>query len=872
MPDWEREAQRRLEKTNFPAPGREEVARELAGYLDDLSAESCASGANESLAKLTTASTANSEDTSGSPTADGGDVLLTSPGTALGTVAYMSPEQVRGEVLDARTDLFSFGLVLYEMATGRQAFTGNTTGVIQEAILNRDPVAASRTNPDIPGKLEEVIGKALEKDRNLRYQHASDMRADLARLKRDTDSGRTGARPAVRGVTGGVEGANSAAHASGPSRISSAFTPATGVTAPMAASVGAKRRWPVFTVIGVIVAVGIATTAYLYMHRAPMLTAKDSIVLADFVNTTGDSVFDGSLREAMAAKLAESPYLNVVSDTAVEQTLGFMEQPPSARLTPELARQVCQRDGSRAVLDGTIAGIGNQYALTLDAVNCDSGASLAQVETDANGKDKVLPALGTLASNMRSKLGESLAMIQKYDTPVEMATTSSLEALKEYSLARKDLDMGEVTQEIPLLQQAVALDPNFSMAYATLGTVYSNMNQADASAENMKKAFALRDRASEREKLYIDSHYYQFVDGDYAKTEQTYLLWEQTYPRDSVPWINLGNVYLQEGRLDDGAQQELAALQISQNNVIATSQLINAYTYRDRFDEAKAIAEKGLAKFPDAEGYHQLLWKIAYLQSDAAAQKKEMDWILGKDAQAAGNMQLDEDIVLGKVAEGDKLLAMAMAGAGGIHQSKELTIDVLSQRASVECPYGYIQQGRADAEKTVALDPDERNANGAELLAACGDVAGSEKALDGALKNDPKSFVLNSLVAPGVRALTALDRHDGQGALADLQPLAQYALSSSVSGYFYFHGLANLETKDGKDAAADFQAVLDHRGLNALDGTYPLAMLGLARARALQGDVAGARTAYQNFFAYWKDADSSIPVLQQAKAEYAKLH
>ncbi|HKF52980.1 MAG TPA: protein kinase [Candidatus Acidoferrales bacterium] len=822
------------------------------------------------LAKLTTTTTADLENTSGSPTADAAEALLTSPGTALGTVAYMSPEQVRGETLDARTDLFSFGLVLYEMATGRQAFTGNTTGVIQEAILNRDPAAASRANPDIPEKLEEIIGKALEKDRNLRYQHASDMRADLARLKRDTDSGRTGARPAVRETA--ADEADASAHSSGPSRISSAFTPATGVTAPMSVAAGAKRRWPLFTAIGAIVAVAIAAGWYFYEQRKPMLTTKDSIVLADFVNTTGDSVFDGSLREALAAKLAESPYLNVVSDTAVQQTLGFMEQPANARMTPDLARQVCQRNGSRAVLDGTIAGIGGQYALTLDAVNCDSGASLASVEEDASGKDKVLPALGQLASHMRSKLGESLAMVQKFDTPVEMATTSSLDALKDYSLARKDLDMGEASEEIPLLQQAVGLDPNFAMAYATLGTVYSNLGSGGNAKENMRKAFALRDRAGEREKLYIDSHYYQFVDGDFAKAEQTYLLWEQTYPRDDVPWINLGNIYLEEGRLEDGTQQESTALQLVPDNAIGTSQLANAYIDRDRFDEAKAVVAKGLAKFPDGEGYHQLLWKIAYLQNDAAAQKKQLDWILPKYPQAAGIIQLNVDVALGKVAEANKLLAMALAGAGGIRPSKELTISVLSQRASMECPYGFVQQGRADAEKVLALDPDQTNSSGAELLAACGDVAGSEKGLDAALKEDPKNFELNSLVAPGWRALLALDRHDAQQALTDLQPLALYTLSSSEAEYSYLHGLANLEAKDGKDAVTDFQAVLDHRGLNALSGTYPLAMLGVARARAMSGDTAGARTGYQDFFAYWKDADADIPVLQQAKAEYAKLH
>ena len=828
------------------------------------------------LAKLTITTTANSEDTSGSPTVDAAEALLTSPGTALGTVAYMSPEQVRGETLDARTDLFSFGLVLYEMATGRQAFTGNTTGVIQEAILNRDPAAASRANPDIPEKLEEIIGKALEKDRNLRYQHASDMRADLARLRRDTDSGRTGARPAVPGVAEDV-GAT-AAHASGASRVSSVFTPATGVTAPVAASVGAKKRWPLLAATGAVVALAIASGAYFYTHRQPMLTTKDAIVLADFVNTTGDSVFDGSLREALAAKLAESPYLNVVSDTAVEQTLGFMEQPASARLTPELARQVCQRDGSRAVLDGTISGIGGAYALTLDAVNCDSGASLARVEEDASGKDKVLPALGQLASHMRSKLGESLAMVQKYDTPVEMATTSSLEALKDYSLARKDLDLYQFPQAIPLLDHAIASDPNFAMAYATLGTIYSNLNADGDSKENMRKAFALRNRASEREKLYIDSHYYEFVDDDFAKSEQTYLLWEQTYPRDYVPWVNLGNLYSRVGKPDEAGKQESTALQISPDNLIASSQLIESYIYRDRPDEAKALAQQGLAKHPDAIPYHELLWEVALFQDDAAAQKEQMDWLRAKDKEDANNIEIAADVERGKVAEAAKMLppleaaATASSAKGPMgQQAKDQMANGLAQRASGACEYGFMQQGREDADKAYSLRADHPSFNVTQALILCGDSAAGEKAVAQIADNNPSDFFINNLILPIYRGALALDRNDPQQALAILQPMAQYSMAPSTD-YFYFHGLASLRAKSGRDAAADFQSAIDHRALIFLSPFYPLSKLGLARARALEGDTAGARTAYQDFFAFWKDADPDLPVLQQAKAEYAKLH
>jgi eukaryotic-like serine/threonine-protein kinase len=822
------------------------------------------------LAKLTLAATGSSDDTSGSPTADAAEARLTSPGTALGTVAYMSPEQVRGEPLDGRTDLFSFGLVLYEMATGRQAFTGNTTGVIQEAILNREPAAASRVNPDIPDKLEEIIGKALEKDRNLRYQHASEMRADIARLKRDTDSGRTGARPAVRGAG---DGATEGVQQSGRVRVSSKFTTATAEAGATSAAQTGKRRWPLLARVGVIVAAVIAAGAYFYTHRKPIMTAKDSIVLADFVNTTGDPVFDGSLREALAAELAESPYLNVVSDSSVHQTLSFMEQPANARLTPEIARQVCQRDGSRAVLDGTVSGIGDQYALTLDAVNCDSGATLASAEVNANGKNNVLPALGTLAGSMRSKLGESLATIEKYATPVDMATTGSLDALKVYSLAIRDLETGDSLSPVALLQHAIALDPNFAMAYATLGTVYSNLSESENSKESMRKAFALRDRVSEREKLYIDSHYYEFVDGDIPKAEQTYQLWEETYPRDEVPWINLGNLYRFQGKTDNAIQQESMAVQVNPGSVLARGQLANGYIQANRFEEAKTIVQQGMANDPMNRVYHSLLWQIAFVQGDAATQTSEMNWLRSNDLSDGNRLQSFADIVMGKLDGAGKLTAVQTDSAptGSKKLLASTLADTLAFRAGAECDYGYNERGRADAEKALALAGPEADMNifGGALV-DCGDVSRAESGIATLTKANPQDWILNTISVPVARAELALDRSQPVQALALLQPVEPYSLAPG-GDYFCEAGLANLQAKNGKDAATDFQAVLDHRGLYSFEPCYPVAKLGLARARALEGDTAGAKTAYQDFFAFWKNADAVIPILQQAKAEYAKL-
>lgn len=601
-----------------------------------------------------------------------------------------------------------------------------------------------------------------------------------------------------------------------------------------------------------------------------MLTTKDSIILADFVNTTGDAVFDDSLREALAAELAESPYLNVVSDSSVQQTLHFMEQPPNARLTPELAQQVCQRDSSRAVLEGTISGIGDQYALTLAALNCETGASLASVEADANGKNSVLPALGKLASSMRSKLGESLTTIQKFDVPVEMATTSSLDALKAYSTARRDLETTDYSTGIPLLQHAISLDPNFAMAYATLGTIYSdinNGNSSDQAKDNMKKAFALRDRVSERERLYIDSHYYEFVDNDPAKAEQTYLLWEQTYPRDDVPWINLGNVYRQMGRIEDSIQQESMAVQISQGNVIARSQLTNAYITASRFGEARAVAQQGLDKNPKSPAYHALLWQIALLEGEAGAQKSEMDWLRSNDTADADRLQAFGDMFLGRVNEGEKLFAQQIARAN----SKSQMADTLAFQAGAECEYGSTEAGRADAQKALAMAGSQADASVVGALAVCGDTARSEAGIAALAKARPQDRLLNNVDLPLIRAIVALDRNDPQGAFAVLQPVEPNRLAPG-SDYFYVVGLANLQAKKANEAATNFQAVLNNPGLYSFDPSYPLAYFGLAQARTLAGDTAGARTAYQDFFAFWKDADPNLPVLQQAKAEYAKLH
>ncbi len=446
---------------------------------------------------------------------------LTRPGTAVGTISYMSPEQVRGEELDGRTDLFSFGVVLYEMTTGVLPFRGDTLGVIAQAILDRAPVAPVRLNPDLPAKVEELINKALEKDKKLRYQNAADIRTDLQRLKRDSS--------APMGV----------AEQDSDSKGNAAEQNEAGLKT---AAKSTRFRWAA-SFGAIVVAIGIAAAGWLlFSRKAHALTEKDTIVLADFTNTTGDAVFDGTLRQGLSVQLEQSPFLSIISDQRIQQTLGLMGQSSEAKLTPEIARELCQRTGSAAVLDGSIAQIGTQYLLTLKAVNCASGESLASTEAQASDKNHVLDALGKTALEIRNKLGESLSTVQKFDTPLEQATTPSLEALKALSSAKKVLYTTGSDASIPFFKRAVELDPNFALAYAWLGRMYADIGESGVAADYIRKAYELRDRTSEAEKYFISANFHVVVTGNMEKAEQICNLWIQAYPRAEIPHSFLAGI------------------------------------------------------------------------------------------------------------------------------------------------------------------------------------------------------------------------------------------------------------------------------------------------------------------------------------------
>jgi eukaryotic-like serine/threonine-protein kinase len=780
------------------------------------------------------------------PTIDS-EAHLTSPGTAVGTIAYMSPEQVRAKELDARTDLFSFGAVLYEMATGAMPFRGESTGVIFKAILDGMPTSAVRLNPDLPPKLEEVISKCLEKDRNLRYQHASEIRTDLQRLKRDTETGR-------------------AAVAAGelkPAKKSTRF--------PWAAAIAAT-----------IMVVGLAVGGWLFFSRKThALTDKDTIVLADFTNTTGDTVFDGTLRQGLSVQLEQSPFLSIISDQQIQQTLQMMGQKPDAKLTPEIGRQLCHRTGSAAVLNGSIAQIGTQYSLILKAINCSSGEALASTEAQARDKNHVLDALGKAATEIRGKLGESLGTVQKFDTPLEQATTTSLEALQDYSLGRKMLDNGNNSSAVPFFQRAIQLDPKFAMAYSTLGTSYFNLGEPSLAAESTSKAYDLRDGVSEREKFYIESHYYQYATANLEKAIPVYEMWAQTYPRDFVPVNNLGGIYLNVGQYDKSLAEIRDLFRLAPDNGVSYFFLASAYLLLNHLQEAQATAKEALAKKLDSPYLRYKLYQMAFLQNDAAGMAQQAAWSSGKLGveDVLLGYEAETTAYFGQVGKARELSRQAVASAERA-ELRETAADYEAYAAVREALFGFAANAQQRVAAALRLSTGRDVQYGAALALAWTERAEQAQELaDDLGKRFPEDTIVQFNYLPTIRALLAFSGNDSSKAIEALQPAIPYEMGTpncctlSAFGLYpvYVRGEAYLRNRQGGEAANEFQKILGHPGVVTNEPISALAHLQIARAYTLQSDIAKAKAAYQGFFDIWKDADPDIPILKQAKAEYARL-
>jgi tetratricopeptide (TPR) repeat protein len=817
-------------------------------------------------------------------------MVHTDAGTVMGTSHYMSPEQARGKNVDRHTDIWSLGVVLYEMAAGRVPFQGESATDVLSAITKIDPHPLARYTVQLPAEFEWIVMKALRKDPSERYQTAKELESDLralkqrlefeAQLERSIPPDRLSAalspsdaktlisQPATP-AQGNLDGTVLAGR---PTDVDSATTPRVSSAEYIVTEIKRHKLASVAVVLIAVAAIGLTT--YFFRNRASALSEKDTILIADFVNTTGEPVFDGTLKQALAVQLGQSPFLNIFPEDRVRESLRFMGRGPDDRITRDIAREICERQGLKAMLIGTISGLGSHYVLTIEAINAHTGDSLAREQVEADSKEKVLSSLSKAASDMRSKLGESLTSIKKYEVPVEQATTSSLEALKAFALANEERTKGNSESALVQYKRAVELDPNFAMAYARIAVAYGNNDQMEMAQPYATKAFELRDRVSERERLYISEKYYNYVTGEIDKSIEVLQTWSQLYPNDYIPHNNLALGYMFLGKYDEAVKQALEAIRLSPNNISARENSIACFIHLGRFDEAQKALDEMTVMFPQSALVHVDSYQLAFLRGDQATMDRELQWSKGKPSEpqfvalaaatfeSRGQMKQAMElrlrqIELDKTADRKENAAGTMVGAIAGNQS-------LVGNCAAAIP---------NAEKGLALMHGRVTSTGATLVfATCKDSARTQPLIDEMLKLYPKDTVAVGLIVPWSNALLEMGRGNNTEAINILESLRRFDFGLFAgSALTYSRGYTYLQQRSAKEAAAEFQAILDRRGVDPGWAGYALSHVGLARAAVMMGDTAKARKEYQDFFALWKDADPDLPILLAAKKEYAEL-
>ena len=800
------------------------------------------------------------------PTLTSLEQTLTHLGVTMGTIGYMSPEQALGEELDARSDLFSLGVVLYEMATGRRPFPGDTTEIVYEGLLNRTPSPAASLNPELPPEADRIIRKALEKDRHLRYQTADDMLVDLRRLRRDTPPHEAGSSPPRE------------AHPS-----SSRGLPDTSVTAAdvATAATGARvaaRTWTRIALGAVLLVVAIVVALRIIgPGREKPLTDRDLVLVADFVNNTREPLFDGALKQALAVQLEQSPFLNIVPEKRVQETLRFMRRSPDERVTGPVAQEICERQGIKAMLTGTISPLGRQYVIDLNAINCRTGSSLAREQMQAENDEAVLKGLGAAASRLRRRLGESLRSIQEFDAPIEQATTPSLDALKAFSLGEAQRAKGGEVDAIPFYRHALELDPNFALAYARLAAINSNVGEVEESQRYITEAFDRRTRVSERERLAITSLYHDIVTRELDKQQETLRLWTQTYPRDWTAHNNLAYIHTVAGEFEQAVAAAGEAKRLVPNHPFPYGNLGFAYLGLGRFDQAGAVFDEAISRKIDDLPIHVGLFELAFAKDDAAMQARQAQWATG---------QRREHWMLFTQAQAAASRGSLKAARETGHRARTLLLNsnlkdfaslMWAWEALAEAEFGNEREARDKARQALEL------ARGRDTLmivalasALAGDVTSAQSLAADLARDFPTDTLVSRVWLPATRAAIELSRGNGRKAVELLPTAVSYETGRMTRQFgslapVYVRGLAHLRAGSATQATAEFRRILDHRGVTPVSEVQALARYGIARAAALGTDAAAARTAYQDFLQGWRDADPGIPLLLRARREYAQL-